>query len=583
MEPVLRQRVVAIYFRQTSTRTRTSFSAAALRLGAQIVTYGPNDLQTNTGETYRDTGRVLATMVDALVARTAGDPQELRDLAAQDTMPVVNAMTSDEHPTQAIADLATLLQHFGRIEKLRVLYVGEGNNTAAALALALARFPGNELFLRTPAGYGVPDDKLRLARARAAASGSVVEQAHDLAALPETVDAVYTTRWRTTGTTKPDPDWQDRFRPFQVNGPLMERWPEARFMHDLPAHRGEEVTADVLDGPASLALPQAANKYHTALAILEWCLGGPRCSAVGPVRVSDYRHLTVADRQPPGPGVFFDPVDTEVGIWATVDLLGEESIVLDLGSGSGAAAAAVARAGAAHVHGVDVSEASVRWAAAHYALDQPTRRVSFGVADYTALSPAALLDHTPLAHAPDVVASNPPYVPVPPVDESSRVSIDGGTDGLRLVRVVMGHAEALGSDLALTIGSYSSPRQAASLLAGCGYGIAGLTLAALRLGDYTRQHMERVLHLEATGEGPLLRPDDGPASYLVVGLSCRRRADPTTPGAPDLLSPDDLLKLLDVACRSRTTRLETLDDPSLACPVPLRVLVLPDEEGRHHC
>ncbi|MEA2932944.1 MAG: ornithine carbamoyltransferase [Actinomycetota bacterium] len=272
IDPVLRGRIVAIYFRQTSTRTRTAFSAAALRLGAQILTYGPHDLQTNTGETYRDTGRVLATMVDAVVARTAGDPQELRQLAEQGTMAVVNAMTADEHPTQAVADLATLLQHFGRIENLRVLYVGEGNNSASALALALARFPGNELHLCTPAGYGLADDKLAQARRQAARSGSCVEDGHDPAALPDKIDVVYTTRWQTTGTVKPDPDWHERFEPFQVNGQLMDRWPDARFMHDLPAHRGEEVTADVLDGPASLALTQAANKYHTALAILEWCL-----------------------------------------------------------------------------------------------------------------------------------------------------------------------------------------------------------------------------------------------------------------------------------------------------------------------
>ncbi len=242
----------------------------------RILTFGPHDLQTNTGETYLDTGRVLATMVDALVARTAGDPDELRDLAAQGRMPVVNAMTSDEHPTQAVADLATLLQHFGRIDHLRVLYLGEGNNSASALALALSRFPGNELYLRTPAGYGLADDKLKLACGHADETGSVVDERHDLEGLPEAVDAVYTTRWQTTGTAKPDPDWHERFRPFQVNDDLMARWPDARFLHDLPAHRGEEVTAEVLDGPASLALPQAANKYHTALAILEWCLAGPR-------------------------------------------------------------------------------------------------------------------------------------------------------------------------------------------------------------------------------------------------------------------------------------------------------------------
>ena len=159
-------------------------------------------------------------------------------------------------------------------ENLRVLYVGEGNNSAAALALALARFPGNELYLRTPAGYGLAEDKLAQARRQAVRSGSCIEEGHDMSALPAEVDIVYTTRWQTTGTTKPDADWHERFEPFQVDRRLMARWPDARFMHDLPAHRGEEVTAEVLDGPASLALPQAANKYHTALSILEWCLAG---------------------------------------------------------------------------------------------------------------------------------------------------------------------------------------------------------------------------------------------------------------------------------------------------------------------
>ncbi len=298
-------------------------------------------------------------------------------------------------------------------------------------------------------------------------------------------------------------------------------------------------------------------------------------------RVSAYRHLTVADRDPPDRrGIFFDPIDTEVGAWATVDLVEEGSTVLDLGSGSGAAAAAVARAGTAHVHGVDISEESVRWASEHHALDGPARRVTFGLADYAALSTSALLAASPLSRPPDVVASNPPYVPVPPVDDSGRVSIDGGPDGLRLVRIVVSHAEALGSALSLTIGSYSSPRRAAALLAACGYRIAGLTLAALRLGDYTVQHMDRVLALEAAGEGPLLRTDDGAVSYLCVGLSCRRDAADDADGG---LSPDGLLRLLDHACRSRTTHLEALDRATAACPVPVRVLVLPEEHRRHHC
>jgi len=265
--------VVGIYFRRTSTRTRTAFSAGALRLGARIIAYGPGDLQTNTGESIEDTGRVLSSMLDVLVARTAADPAELRAIAAQDRMAVINAMSEDEHPTQAIADLTTVVRQFGRVDGLRMLYLGEGNNTAAALALALSRFPGVELHLHTPPGYGLAPDVLTRAIAHASRSGASIVERHDPDDLPTGVDVVYTTRWQTTGTTKPDPDWRKAFAPFQVTTDVWQTSKEAVFMHDLPAHRGEEVTAEVLDGPHSMAFAQAENKLYSAMAILEWCRG----------------------------------------------------------------------------------------------------------------------------------------------------------------------------------------------------------------------------------------------------------------------------------------------------------------------
>ncbi|WP_432080207.1 ornithine carbamoyltransferase [Streptomyces sp. WAC 04229] len=263
--------VVGVYFSRTSTRTRTAFSSGALRLGARIIAYGPGDLQLNTGETSEDTGRVMSGMLDVLVARTAGDPAEMRAWATQDRMAVVNAMSAEEHPTQALTDLTTLQRHFGRIEGLRVLYVGEGNNTASALALALTRFPGVELELRTPPGYGLAAAYLERATEQAARYGSRLRERHDMDGLPADLDAVYTTRWQTTGTSKHDPDWRSVFAPFQVTSALWETSPKAVFLHDLPAHRGDEVTAEVLDGPASLAFQQAENKMHSAMAVLEWC------------------------------------------------------------------------------------------------------------------------------------------------------------------------------------------------------------------------------------------------------------------------------------------------------------------------
>ncbi|MGW6979873.1 ornithine carbamoyltransferase [Streptomyces sp. NPDC054932] len=266
--------VVGVYFSKTSTRTRTAFSAGALRLGAQIVAYGPGDLQLNTGESSEDTGRVMSRMLDVLVARTAGDEAEMRGWAAQERMAVVNAMSATEHPTQALTDLTTLMRRFGRIEGLRILYVGEGNNTASALALALTRFPGVHFELRTPPGYGLEGDYRIRAAAQAERYGATFRETHDMDALPDGLDVVYTTRWQTTGTSKPDAHWRDVFAPFQVTGRIWEDNPTAVFMHDLPAHRGDEVTSEVLDGPASIVFDQAENKMHSAMAVLEWCRHG---------------------------------------------------------------------------------------------------------------------------------------------------------------------------------------------------------------------------------------------------------------------------------------------------------------------
>jgi ornithine carbamoyltransferase len=266
-------KTIGIYFRKTSTRTRTAFSAGAGRLGGHVVAYGPNDLQTNTGETVEDTARVLGSMLDVLVMRTAASLEEMRVFAAQPGLGVVNAMSEGEHPTQAIADLTTMREHFGRLEGLHVLYLGEGNNTAAALALAIARIPGMRLTLLTPEGYGLEPAVAARALELAAAHGAEVQERH-APDPPRGVDVVYTTRWQTTGTSKPDPDWRRAFEPFAVTSALMASASKPSgtvFMHDLPAMRGEDVEDAVLDGPQSIAWRQAENKLYSAAAVLEWC------------------------------------------------------------------------------------------------------------------------------------------------------------------------------------------------------------------------------------------------------------------------------------------------------------------------
>jgi ornithine carbamoyltransferase len=266
--PPLIGRTVGIYFKRTSTRTRTAFTVAAIKLGATPIAYGPNDMQICTGETINDTARVLSGYLDALVVRTNESIDEMRAFASQNEMSIINAMSDTEHPTQAIADLVTMKETFGRLHDVDVLYVGEGNNTASALAFAVALTPGMRLTLLTPEGYGLPAGVLEKA-------GPTVEQHHDISSLRNKFDVVYTTRWQTMGDPKTDSNWKEKFKPYSVTQEFMQRFSKDRdtiFMHDLPAVRGDDVMDEVLDGPQSVAFRQARHKLTSAMAVLEWCV-----------------------------------------------------------------------------------------------------------------------------------------------------------------------------------------------------------------------------------------------------------------------------------------------------------------------
>lgn len=267
--------IAGIFFRGTSTRTRTAFTVGALRLGASTITYGPDDLQIKTGETIEDTARVLSGFLDILVIRTNDSIAEMKAFAAQDRMAVINAMSANEHPTQAIADLVTIKETFGHLH-VHVLYLGEGNNSAAALALAVSMTPGMRLTLVTPEGYGVPGGVLETANRLALQHGSSIEQHHRIDDLPRNVDVVYTTRWQTMGVPKSDPNWLEKFMPYSVTKALMAQTskPSGKtiFLHDLPAVRGMEVHDEVLDGPQSRAFRQSEHKLNSAMAVLQWCL-----------------------------------------------------------------------------------------------------------------------------------------------------------------------------------------------------------------------------------------------------------------------------------------------------------------------
>jgi ornithine carbamoyltransferase len=209
------------------------------------------------------------------VVRTNESIAEMEALASQDQMAVINAMSENEHPTQAIADLVTIKEALGDLSNVHLLYMGEGNNSAAALAYAVSMTPKMRLTLVTPEGYGLPDSVLKEADEFARQSGAVIERHHSVDRLPRDVDVVYTSRWQTMGVPKAETNWQEKFEPYRVTAEVMSRVSRsssAIFLHDLPAVRGAEVVDEVLDGPQSRAFRQAQHKMTSAMAILTWCL-----------------------------------------------------------------------------------------------------------------------------------------------------------------------------------------------------------------------------------------------------------------------------------------------------------------------
>lgn len=266
---------IGIYFRAPSTRTRTAFTVAAQRLGASVVSYGPQDLQLITGETISDTATVLSQFLDALVMRTNGDDQELVEFSQQNKMSIVNALTKGEHPTQAITDLIAIREKFGRLKEIHILYLGEANNTAVALAHAVARVPHMRLTMRMPQGYGMQSDVAQSITKICKDTGAEVEFGSSMSNLPKDVDIVYTTRWESMGAQHSDSNWLESFRPFRVSNELLKKIGSGKdviIMHDLPANRNQEISDDLLDGPHSIVRRQAFHKLTGAIVVLSHCL-----------------------------------------------------------------------------------------------------------------------------------------------------------------------------------------------------------------------------------------------------------------------------------------------------------------------
>lgn len=264
---------IGLLFFGPSTRTKTSFTAAILEAGASVVSLSRDEMQLSTGETIEDTGRILSMFLDGLVIRSNGPLPDMRAFA-KGGLPVFNAMSDCEHPTQALADYAAIIRRFGSTEGLRIAYYGEGNNTVTAFAKMFSRLPAVDVDLYMPANYSVDPSILdRLAEQFRKSSGTL-RVMHDVPQAPERADVIYCTRWRTMGQPHPDPNWLTEFAPFSMTQDLFERAskPDGVFMHDLPAVRGEDVVSSVLDGPRSIAWDQAYSKKIGAAASLLWSL-----------------------------------------------------------------------------------------------------------------------------------------------------------------------------------------------------------------------------------------------------------------------------------------------------------------------
>jgi ornithine carbamoyltransferase len=259
----LQGKTLALLFEKSSLRTRATFQIGMEQLGGRALYLGPDEVGLGAREAVKDVARNLSRWVDAIAARVRRHETVL-ELAAEARVPVINALSDMEHPCQALGDFFTLLEHKRKLPGLLLAWVGDGNNVCHSLMLAASRL-GVRMKIATPAGY---EPAARVVAAARAAGGRI-ELTDDPAAAVAGADGVYTDVWTSMGQEAEAETRRERFRPFQVNPALMEKAGEqALFLHCLPARRGEEVTDEVLDSPASVVCDQAENRLHIQKAIL---------------------------------------------------------------------------------------------------------------------------------------------------------------------------------------------------------------------------------------------------------------------------------------------------------------------------
>jgi len=260
-------RTVGLIFHKVSTRTRVSFGAGLNQLGAAPLTLSTADMQLSRGETLRDTANVLSRYLDAIVIRTFRQA-DVDFLAEHATIPVINGLTDDAHPCQALADALTIRERFGGLEGVRLAYIGDGNNTCASLMTIAAMF-GARFVAAIPDGYEPSELALALARGEAERSGATIEIVRDPREAASGADVLYTDVWTSMGQEEEAERRKRDFSGYLIDDALVALTsPRGIVMHDLPAHYGEEITEEVVYGPRSAVWEQAENRLHAQKALL---------------------------------------------------------------------------------------------------------------------------------------------------------------------------------------------------------------------------------------------------------------------------------------------------------------------------
>ena len=272
----MHRKTLGMIFEKSSTRTRVSFEVGMAQMGGHALFLSSRDIQLGRGEPISDTAQVLSRYVDGIMARTFAH-QTVTDLAKYGSIPVINGLTDDLHPCQGLTDYFTLTEVFGGLEALqgrKLAYVGDGNNMAHSLMFGAAK-AGMDVAVASPKGYEVKEHYANLARQDAEAAGTKVILTNDPKEAVEGASAVYTDVWASMGQ---EAEAQQRLKDFQgfiVDAALMSHArPEAVFLHCLPAHRGEEVAAEVCDGPQSRIFDEAENRLHVQKAVMLWLMAG---------------------------------------------------------------------------------------------------------------------------------------------------------------------------------------------------------------------------------------------------------------------------------------------------------------------